>query len=314
MATLIQIQPKTSDLAPGKSLRVPIVATLDEPLKVRGLHAMFLGAEETKATYTTYNAATKTTQTHTAVQHVEIVRQNWLLSGNERLGFFGNLADGLATLFGGGEHDTLLPGAYAFDVEIEVPAAARATFSGKKCRVFYELTVQIDVPLAFDVKATYGFTLRRPETPPPPELARTRYPEDQGRGLLDSWFGPDLRVEAAVPNNVFRPGETIDGVFRVDAPTPLECRKISARLVAFERSQAQGHKDTHVHRGPATVVATPGTIDRSYKQDFQLPVWSAAPASTRGQLFSIDWFVQIELDVPWAKDPQIRVPVVMVGE
>jgi hypothetical protein len=312
MAPLIQIQPKSSELTPGKSLRVPITVTMEEPLKVRGLHALFLGAEETKANYTTYNAATKSMQTHTAVQHIDIVRQAWVLSGNERLGAFGNMADALASLFGGGEHHTLLPGAYAFDVEIQVPPDARATFAGKKCRVFYELSVQIDVPLAFDVKAMHTFTLHRPQTPPPSELARTRYPEDEGRGLLDSWFGPDLRVEAAVSNNVLRPGDVIEGVFRVDAPQPLECRAINARLVAIERTTAQGHNDAYAHRGPPTRVANPGTIQRSHKQDFQLPVWTAAPPTVNGKLFSIDWFVQIELDVPWAKDPQIRVPVIMV--
>jgi hypothetical protein len=271
---------------------------------------MFLGAEETKAVYTTYNG--KTTQTHTAVQHVEIVKQTWVLSGNERLGFFGNMADGLASLFGGGEHHTLQPGAYAFDVEIELPPDARSTFAGKKCRVFYELSVQIDVPLAFDVKATHAFTLCLPERPPPSQLSRTRYPEDHGRGLLDSWFGPDLRVEAAVSENVFRPGDVIEGVFRVDAPAPLECRAISARLVAFERTQAHGHKDGFAHRGPATTVATPGTIERSHKQDLRLPAWEGAPPTAQGKLFSIDWFVEIQLDVPWAKDPKIRVPAVML--
>jgi hypothetical protein len=314
MAVQILIEPKSSVLVRGKVQQVPITLVVDEPLKVRGLHALFHGAQETKATYTTYNAATKSTQTHTAVQHVDVVRRAWVLSGNERMGCFANLADGLATLFGGGEHREMLPGKYPFDVEVEVPGDAPGTFQAKKCRIFYELSVRLDVPLAGDPQATCAFTL--PDDQPAPGstgLVRTRWPEDEGRGLWDSWFGPDVRVEAALTENVYRPGETIDGVFRVDTPAPLACRKITAMLVGYERTQAQGHKDTVSHQGPPTVVATPGGIDRAHKQDFQLPAVAAGPATNKGQLFTIDWYVQLQLDVPWAKDPKVRIPITLVA-
>ena len=39
-----------------------------------------------------------------------------------------------------------------------------------------------------------------------------------------------------------------------------------------------------------------------------------APLTARGELFSINWFVQVELDVPWAKDPKIRAPVELVPD
>ncbi|MBW3598266.1 MAG: arrestin C-terminal domain-containing protein, partial [Planctomycetes bacterium] len=146
------------------------------------------------------------------------------------------------------------------------------------------------------------------------ELVRTRYPEDQGKGLLDAWFGPDVRVEAALPQSVFRPGDVIDGVFRVDAPQPLECRKIIARLLGVERTEAGGHKDTHSHQGSPTVLATPGGIERSHKQDFQIPALLEGPATSQGKLFTIDWYVQLELDVPWAKDPKVRIPITLLGE
>ena len=109
---VLRIQPATDELIPGEVARIPLVADLDEALKVRGVHATFHGAEETKATYTTYNAATKSTQTHTAVEHTDIARSEYLLSGEERKGFFGNVADGFATFLGSGEHEVLEPGEY----------------------------------------------------------------------------------------------------------------------------------------------------------------------------------------------------------
>lgn len=56
------------------------------------LHATFHGAEETQATYSTHNAATNTTQT--TIHHVDIVKEEYVLSGREQEDFFGYLADG----------------------------------------------------------------------------------------------------------------------------------------------------------------------------------------------------------------------------
>jgi hypothetical protein len=160
MANEIQIQPPASMLVRGQTITVPIVLALERRLKARGIHAKFLGAEETKAVYTTTSTDSKghvTTQTHTAVQQVEIVSQMHLLAGNEQMGFFGNMSDAVATMFGGGEHDTLEPGEYPFEVEVFVPDEAPGSHVAEKSRVFYELSIRVDVPAGFDLKATQSF-------------------------------------------------------------------------------------------------------------------------------------------------------------
>ena len=312
---VIRIQPASDVLVPGEPTRVPIVIVLDTAIRARGVHATFHGAEETKATYTTYNAATKSAQTHTAVEHVEIVKREYLLSGSERKGFLGNVADGFATLFGGGEHDVLERGEYPFEVEVQVPPDARPSFAGEKCRVFYELSVLIDVPLGGDYKAVQSFRVidHSEAELPPPAPVRTRYPEDQAGGRLSSWFSPDIRVEAALRKNVFRKGETIEGIFVLETPQPLKYNAINVRLVSVEKTEAHGHKDEHVNEGEPVRLATAGVIESRYSQEFSLPAVCPGPAATSGRLFSIERFVQIELDVPWAKDPKVRVPV-WVGE
>jgi hypothetical protein len=316
MSNEIRIQPPAQQIIRGKPMTVSVVVVFDGPLKVRGIHAKFRGAEETTAVYTTTSTDSKgrtTTHTHTAVQHVDITTQAHLMSGNERLGFLGNLSDAVATIFGGGQHETMQPGDYPFDMEVSIPPDAPPTHVGKKTRVFYELSVQVDVPLAFDLKATQSFdvvplsTLAVETTP-----VRTRYPDDAGRGLFDSLFGPDVRIEMALAADKFRLGESIEGIFRVETDTPLNCRGIRARLVGIENSQAHGHADRYTHQCDAVEVATPGVSSGSYKQDFSLFAETEGPLTTKGKLFSIEWFVQIELDVPWAKDPKIRAPVVLL--
>ena len=316
MANEIRIECESDQLTRGTAMKIPIKLVLERPLKVRGIHAKFHGAEETKAVYTTTSVNHKghtTTHTHTAIEHADVVNQPFHLLGNAKLGFFGNVSDAAATLFGGGKHETLQPGEYAFEVEVAIPEDAPATHVGEKTRVFYELSIHVDVPLAGDLIATKPFKVLPLEVPMP-ELApvRTCYPDDAGKGYIDSMFGPDVRIEMALAANCYRVGEMIDGIVIIETTKPLSCRAVVARLVGTEASQAQTHKDSYVHQTNALELAKPGTIQGSFKQEFSIPVSTVAPLSTRGKRFSIDWCVQIEFDVPWAKDPKIRAPIVLL--
>jgi hypothetical protein len=311
--TEIQIQATSDQLVPGETTRIPILLKLDKAIKVRGIHAKFHGAEETSATYTTYNAATKTTETKTAVQHVDIVKTESILSGRERKGFFGNLTDGMATMLGGGEHDLLEPGEYPFEIEVQVPPDARASLDGKKCRVFYELSVHIDIPVARDVKAVHSFQVSdaSKQQHDSPGSVRIRYPEDQGRGFFDALMGPELRVEAALAEGLLHEGDTAEGMLVGDTPKALQYRAINVRLIAVEKTTANEHTDSYTHQGEPVQIAANGEIEGHYSQEFRLPVASPGATTMQGELFSIDCFVQIEFDVPWAKDPKIRIPITL---
>ena len=299
-------KPPAETLVRGQS--IPVVLALDRRLKVRGIHAKFLGAEETTAVYTRGSGKGKTT--HTAIQQVEIVSQVQLLAGSEKMGFFGGMSDAMATMFGGGKHDTLEPGEYPFEVEVSIPDDAPGTHVAKKSRVFYELSVHVDVPAGFELKATKSFQL----DPPPAATAdaapvRTRYPEDGGRGLFDSLVSPDARLEMALIADRYQPHEMIEGIFTIETKKPINCRRILVQLMGIENSEARGHKDMHIHLGVPHDIGSPGTVTGNFTQEFSIPAEITAPLSARGKLFSIDWFVQIQLDVPWAKDPKIRVPI-----
>jgi hypothetical protein len=312
MSNEIRIQPLTKQIVRGKPITIPIVVVLDRSLKVRGIQAKFQGAEETTAVYTTTSTDAKghtTTQTNTAVQQVDITTQAHLLSGNERLGFFGNLSDAVATIFGGGQHEAMQPGEYPFEIEISIPEDAPATHVGKKSRVFYELSVRIDVPLALDLKAVQSFQLVPLPASHETKPVRTRYPDDAGRGLLDALFAPDVRIEMALAADRSRLGESIKGIFCMETEEPLHCNAVRVRLVGIEKSRAHGHTDSYVHKGESAELGTPNVISGCHEEEFTLRAETAAPLSARGKLFSIEWFVQVELDVSWAKDPKIRAPI-----
>jgi hypothetical protein len=78
---------------------------------------------------------------------------------------------------------------------------------------------------------------------------------------------------------------------------------------------AHGHSDSRHYNGKAIDIDMPGTIHGEYSKKFLIPADTAEemPVTASGKLFSIEWFVQVELDVPWAKDPKIRAPIERIG-
>lgn len=315
MANQIQFRSPSDVLTRGQAVTVPVVLVVDSPLKVRGIHVRFHGAEETKATYTTTSTDGKgnvTTHTHTAVEHTTITENSKLLAGRERRGFFFNLGDAVAGLFGLGRHQMMKPDEHEYEIEVVIPANAPPTHTGDRSRVFYELTAQVDVPFGRDLKATHSFRVAPlPRSASAVKSARVRYPDDEGRGFWDSLFAPDTRMELALAADTLSTGQSIEGTFGVQTDQPLDIRAIRVRLVGHEQSQANGHSDSHEYRQAAVELATPRRILGVYSEHFSLNVQIDGPPTAKGKLFSIDWFVQIELDVPWVRDPKIRAPITL---
>jgi len=313
MASSIEIGPADGAFTRGANLRSTIVVRFDKPTKVRGIRAWFRGVEETKANYTTTTTGSDgkvQTTTHTAVQQSDLVACDYPLAGSGPLGFFGSISDGVATLFGGGQHETYPEGEHRFEVEFQVPADAPPTHTGKKSRVFYELTAQVDIPLGRNLTARTEFLL--PPLPRAAEAAqpvRVRHPDGQPRGLIDSMFGKELQLEAALKADRYCLGETIEGLLCVEAQKPVACRCVKASLVAVETSTANGYNESYSYREPAIEIAQPGMLEGSWTERFSLPAAISGPPSARGARFSVQWHVQLELDLPWATDPTIRLPI-----
>lgn len=309
------INPPSDTLVRDAPMRVPIVLRLATPRRVRSIIANFHGAEETKATYITTHVGAKgqvTTQVHTAIEHVDIVKREWLLAGSERMGCIANLVDSLATMLGGGRHKRMMPGENQFEVEITIPQDAQPTHKGKLSRVFYELSVHVDIALGRDLKACQSFgVMPALQDNIDAKQVRVCYPDDEGRGFWSSLFKPDIRMEIVIDRDRVKRGETISGSFHIETPKPLDVRQVQVRLVGYEKSVAQGHKDNHHYEGEPVTIHTPRMIAPSLSSDFSLPAEVEGPSTAKGKLYSIDWFVELTLDVPWAKDPKIRAPITL---
>lgn len=317
MGSRIQIIAAEAQVTRGQKTPIQVLIHFDHPTKVRGIRALFHGAERTEATYTTTSTDSEgrtQTTTHTAVQLVDICKQEHLLQGDERMGFFSRIGDSLATWVGGGKHEVVEAGDHEFTLNVEVPENAPASFKGKKCSVFYKVTVNVDIPIKID----WAETLELEVPVDKPSFQETSpvhvvFPDESGRSFWDKMLGKPVKLNLAVDRDCLATGDTAMAMLTVESPEPLQLKKIETYLVGRESSRAQGHSDGHSYNIPLGEIDSPGIITEEsvYEFEIALPLIEA-PVTQAGENFEIQWYVEVRLFLPWAKDPIIRVPVRIV--
>jgi hypothetical protein len=269
----------------------------------------FRGFEETKAVYTTSDG--KTTTTHTAIENHVLVEERQTILGEAPAGFFSNLADGALTLVGGGDHEILDAGRHEASLQVDLPGELPPTFQAKKIRIAYEAGVHLDLPAARDFRHTESFAVARAgvEAPAAAPLS-IRYPEDAQRGFFDSLFGPDVQMRVNLDATVVRRGGQLTGELQVHSrEKPLSVDAVECQLLRRETSEAQKHKDAHAEK--LVVERIPRQHSRSTRLSVPFTVTvpeTAIPACT-GAKFTLAHELAVSLDVPWAKDPTVRIPI-----
>ena len=302
-------------LVRGRKMPVKVVVSFDAPTKVRGVHATFRATERTEAQYTvttTDSQGKQKTETKTAIEYSSILHQPFLLMGDERQGCLGRLLDSLKTIGGGGKHVLMQTGEEEFELLLWIPDDAPASFAGEKCGISYSLDVQVDVPIKVDWTESLSF-----EVDPIPvpfvetQPVHTIYPdEDSGRSLMDQMFGKGVTLNLAVDRDSLAVGETAHAMMTVETPEPLRVNDITVGLSGLESKRADGHSDSYVHWHELDDIDSPNIISSESVYEFDIVVPPIeGPFSQQGVNFEVNWYVEVRLDVPWAVDPVIRVPV-----
>ena len=306
---------QSPELIPGKPTSVPITIRFDKPTKVRNIIATFHGAIHTQANYTVTKVDSKgrsKSETKTAHEYVDIVKEDFLLAGDEKEGFFSRLGDSMATLVGGGEHTVYGPGEEQFTIEICVPDDAPASFTGKKCEIFYRVAVAVDIPIAFDWNEAHEFRVGQPPMSfSEMEPVHVTFPDEEGRSFWDRTFGKPVTLNFATDRNRLSPSETALAMLTVDTPEPLKLTGIQLSMIGLEKSVARNHRDSYSHVVDLTKVETKELIDNQTVYEFEVtaPPAGDLPFTNQGKNFSVEWFAQITIEIPWAKDPTIRLPI-----
>ncbi|MDA7928855.1 hypothetical protein N9B54_02735 [Mariniblastus sp.] len=314
MSKSIQFQEST-ELIRGQEVPIKIVIDLDKPTKVRGIHASFHAAEKTKATYrvTTSNGKETRTETRTATEYHDIVKESFLLFGSKRMGFFARLSDSLKTWFGGGTHEVMEPGPQEFSLNLKIPEDAPASFLGEKCEVFYRLNVQVDLPIRLNWSKNQSLEVGAKQLPQDIAPVHAVFPDELGRSFWDRTFGKNVILNLAIDRDIHSVGETSMAMLTVETPEPLQLTEISADLVGTESVTANGHTDSYGHRYPLQEIDSPNVISEESVHEFDIQIPEIdAPFTHSGKNFAVKWQIEVQLEVPWAKNPIISLPIILI--
>ena len=312
MSAKIEILNPPETLPRGQTTPLQIKVIINKPVRVRGIRANFHGAEKADAQYTVTVRDSKgrsRTETRTATSYRDYVKEDYHLAGDEKLGCFAGLMDSILSVFGGGSGERMEPGEYLFDVGVTIPNDAPGSFKATNSSVFYKLTANIDVPLRVDPSLSHNFTVERSLEHLDTQPVHVRYPDEKGRGFFDKTFGKNVALQLALERNVLRAGEPVNGLLTIETEGPVTVNRFKYRLIAEERTQAQGHTDSAAHSHVLDTVDAPGIISVEHLERFSFTPPPDGPFTSKGSHHSIEWFLEVQLDVPWAKDPTIRVPI-----
>ena len=309
MSSKIQIFANQA-LERGQKLPVEILVTFDKPTKVRGIRAVFLGREITQADFSTTDLDGNSSSS-TATQYQQIAKEEYLLLGQERKVCCSRICDSMKTLVGGGSYELIPAGEKSFSIDVMIPDDAPPTMKGKHCRVKYEVQVSVDIP----IKCNWNRVEELPVARTHKNFAEAQpvhafFPDEKGGSFWNKTFGKNVTLNLAVDQDKLRVGDQAMAMLTVKSPKPLNVNKIQFALVGKETTQARGYKDNAQIRHPLGQANSPGVISSESVHEFGFSVppleW---PISQVGTNFEIALSIEVKLDVPWAKNPVIRVPI-----
>jgi hypothetical protein len=98
----------------------------------------------------------------------------------------------------------------------------------------------------------------------------------------------------------FRPNDVVHGNFTVFPDSNVKCKKLLVRLVWQTEGRGTRFREV-VEEQDVFQGELQGGMPRSFDFQFSLP---NDPWSHEGHYVSIVWGIEVQIDVPWSKDPK----------
>lgn len=313
MASPINISFSQQAIYPGSTTQAKIVIDVSKPTKVRNITARLDGFERAKAEYSETDADGES-EKKTARVSVELLKEEFLLTGDKRKGFFGRLGDSASTLVGGGDHELLEPGSYEYNVDLNIPESAPPSIKGKLSSVEYNFSVQVDIPVKIDWKKTISLqVLPVEQTFDQSQPAQASFPDESGRSMWQKAFGKDVTMNLAIDRDCLTAGEQALAMLTVESAEPLKVSKIQIQLVGKESTDVRSRRDSHFHRIKLGEIDSPNMIAGPSVHEFEILVPPlTVPHSQTGKNFAVVWKFEAQIHIPWASDPVIGVPMTLL--
>lgn len=208
------------------------------------------------------------------------------------------------------ERRELPSGEHAYSVTFDVPADVAGSFTGRHLSVEWTVRVHVDIPWWPDARATFDvWMVSSPEVEPPPR-----------RVFASATDGPKGRkpyAEVSLGTPALDPGGRLQGRVALSNTAHNDYRALKLSLVGVQSVPGLlSPMTSHDHRARWVVPLSDPGEDEPIDFHLRLPS-DLVPAFTTRTL-SLEWFLEVRIDVAWSTDPTLWIPVVVrppsVGE
>ena len=203
---------------------------------------------------------------------------------------------------------TLDAGTQEFPFQFNLPDYFAPSYSSPHASTRYEIRARASVPWWPDAKIKRGLTMRT--------LAGAA--EHPGRPMLlsTSADGPQPKephAEVSFAQSVFCQGETISGAVALSNVANNRYRSVRIELMAAETVRIDGYasENTWVVYQYAIDVNKP---TEGQQIPFRLELPAEIPTTTKATLWELKWLLQVRIDLGWASDLRVRVPIPIVDK
>jgi hypothetical protein len=247
-----------------------------------------------------------------AFREAQFFDQEFTLQGRARLGLRELVADSLKVAFSKESPERLRAGTYRYPFAYLLPPDLPNDYESAvtNSRIYYGVKAQVDLPLKRDLKVEQSLAVREPANPAATQALTRRKTK---KFLFDS----DSLMEAAVhlQKDTFYPGEELQCQLEVMNRAPRkEIRAATLVLRQLETAYADGR----THEGQ-TEIARAGFGECRFRLKerttvaLQLSIPTGLyPTIALGSLVKLGYELQVTLDIPWAVDAKLSLPVRLV--
>ncbi len=297
----IVVETDSEQYTGGELVAGKCIVRLDEPLPVRGVRVRWQGYERSHWS----EGSGKSRHTHGQTHY--FFNEERTVFGKPPLGAGELIADALKGLFSREGYETLAAGEHAFDFSFVLPIDLPPDFDSETSScIAYEITAHVDIPLRMDLSATRRLGMRGSRPAPAPRPV-TR---SNSKTFLTGGSG-QMSLQAALERDVFRPGERLRGVAEVINESGKEIQGVDIVLQRIMHLSAGSASASRcLDAGSAKVGAletSPGRPVR-FVMDFDLP-GDLYPSIESTGLVRVTYQLNVSLDVPWAIDLAVSLPV-----
>lgn len=303
MNTISILLPKT-DYTGGETISGSVELMIDEALPARGVHVQSLGLERSHWT----EGSGKHRHVHSEERVLFDERQT--LWGRPPLSLAELLTDGAKGFFSKGHYEVLEPGTWSLPFTFVLPRDLPGDYiSMAKSAIEYEVRAWVDIPLKLDLKTKRSLTMYEGYEggEPAPVVV-----QDAKRFLFDS-AGP-LDLSLALERPLFFVGETISCRLHIQNASSKRVEKavLSLKQTEYLRADDTGtENECDLCSQEFPEAAVPAGGQGSFVLPFQVPA-DLYPTVSAGTLIKVKYELQVQLDIPWARDLELHAPILLL--